>query len=433
MKLDKIPAKVRKIVESSEIDQSIHFVEIISSMRKEPCLRLYAYKHTKTRGLECKEVGRRFVDRDLVSGSLYYTRLGGYNVVWDKKKRIGYYYTLDVDNRFYEVDEHSDLLYPHRYFNRLYTAKELENAFKGADEWLNYLYVDSLDDIDDSMGYIRMYREHFSLERIAKAGFTYLWNSKMMYRLGEKKSHELASFLKNNRVYVLNNKPNLGWILEAIKYGMNAEEYDFLCKTSELSYKFETHDLKFEPELINEMYSYILKQASDIDTYYDYISTAKRIGMSISDRGVLFPRNLVESHDSVLEIEDKKSNEETNKGLKKVFSILKSFIENTGEFQLVIPRSQRDLVKWGNELHCCVGKMDYGKRMAKGNTIILGVFLNNKIVECCEIGISYDKNIKLLQCRGDHNLDSPYHNEATALANNFILNYKPQNLIGSCV
>lgn len=440
MKLDKIPAKVRKVVESSEVNPSIHFIETISVIRKEPCLRLYAYKHTKTRGLECKEVGRRFVDRDMVSGSLYYTRLGGYNVVWDKKKKIGYYYTLEVDNRFYEIDKiRSDLKYPNRYFNRLYTAKELEQAFKGVDEKLKYLYVDNLDDIDNSMEYIRTFREHQSLERLAKAGFTYLWESKQIYRLGEEMSNKLTSFLKNNRTYIVSNKPKLGQILQAIKLEMNAADYDRFCKTNEIKNKLESHDIKFAFELISEIYSYILKQKSDIDTYCDYIRTAKNVGMNINDRGILFPRNIVESHDNIIELEDKKINEETNKGLEKAFSIIKPFIENTGEFQLVIPKTQSDLVKWGNELNCCVGRLSYGKHMAKGETIILGVFLNNKIIECCEIGIigicrdDCDRKLKIIQCRGNHNLDSEYHKEAIKLAENFIANYKPKQLIGSCI
>lgn len=427
----KIPANVRKIVDGSQIDQSIHFVEILGTIRGEPCLRLYAYKHTKSRGKECKEVGRRFVDRDLVSGSLYYTRLGGYNVIWSGKKRIGYYYELSEDNHFYEVTDNSDLKYPHRYFKRLYTSKEVEDKFKGADEWLNYLFVPELTDIDDTMNYIRAYREHPMLEKLAKGGFGYLWDDKLIYRLGYENHKKLVAFLKNNRNYLIENKPNYGWISQAIKKGMTAEEFDFYEKTEELTRSLK--EFKYSGDLITEMCRYMLKQASGVDVYYDYLSACKKLGMNYHDRGIIFPRNLEQSHDSVTELLDEKENKATNKGLKKAFEILQKFIENTGEFQLVIPKSCHDLIKWGDKLHCCVGKMGYGAKMAKGETIILGVFLNGQIVECCEIGLNYQKEMSVLQLHGDHNLDSPYHEEAQTLTNQFLMNYKPQNLMGAVI
>jgi len=427
-----IPTKVQKIVNESPVDQTLHFVEILGTLRGEPCLRLYAYKHTKTRGKECKEVGRRFVDRDLVNGSLYYTRLGGYQVVFKGKKRVGYYGTIEEDNHFYEITNES-FHYPRRYFNRLYTAKEVQEHFKGASDLLNYLYIDNLDDIDDTMLYIRAYEEHPSLERLAKMGFGYLWESKQIYRLGYDNNRKLMSFLKNNREYILTNKPHLGWMFEAIKVGMSAVDYNNLVKRGELSNMLFTNDFKYPPELIDEMYSYILKQASDIGVYYDYLRMCRKLQINVTDRGTLFPRNLVESHDSIAKNLDEKLNKLTNEGMRKAADILKNFIENTGEFHLVIPTTKQTLIDWGNTLHCCVGKFDYGEKMAKGETIILGVFFNNQIVECCEIGFGYHNKFGIVQLRGDHNLDSPYHNQAQQITNRFLMNYKPQKLMGCCI
>ena len=33
----------------------------------------------------------------------------------------------------------------------------------------------------------------------------------------------------------------------------------------------------------------------------------------------------------------------------------------------------------------------------------------------------------------EHNADSPYHNECKALTNQFLMNYKPQNLMGAVI
>ena len=424
----KIPAKIQKLVNKQPVEPALHFVEIISRIKKEPCLRLFAYKVTKTYGRQVKEVGRRFIDRDLLSGSLYYTHLGGYQVVWKNKKRVGYY-TINEDNRFYEVTDKSDMQYPKRYFYRMYNAGDLQTAFKGVDEWLDYLYVPELKVIDDSMNYLRMYREHPKLEMLAKAGFGYLWDNKQIYRIGYDYDRKVMNFLKNNKNYVINNKPNFGWICGAIKRNMNAEQYAFYLKIEELSERLKHY--KYLHDDIVEMAKYIIKQESDIDTYCDYIYSCEKVGSKIHDRGVMFPHNLKESHDNVLKLIDEKENAKTNEGLKKAFEIIKPFIENTGEFQLVIPTTQQILVEWGNTLHCCVGKLGYGAKMAKGDTIVLGIFHHGKIVECCEVG-KYEKenNMRLIQCHGDHNLDSPYHTEARNLALDFITRYQPQNRMG---
>ncbi len=426
----KIPAKVMAVVNASQIDSSLHFVETVSMLRGEPCLRLYAYKHTKTRGKECKEVGRRFIDRDMVTGSLYWTRLGGYQVVFKKSKRIGYY-TLDADDRFYELTEKTDFRYPERYYNRLYTSEDVLQAFKGADEWLDYLFVPPLDDIPDTMDFLRCYREHSGLEMLAKTGFGYLYVYKNLWRMSFETNKKFKRWLKFNRDYVLEKKPNLGWILNAVKLDISATEYQFTCMVEDLTNRLEPYH--YELGLIKEMCHYILKQTVDVDIYHDYIRVCEKLGSDIKARGVLFPKQLMERHDEVVKLISEKENKETNAGLMKAFEILKQYIENTGEFQLVIPKCQNDLVRWGNELHCCVGSMDYGSKMAKGETIILGVFLNNKIIECCEIKFGYDKKFGIVQLRGDHNQNSPYHNEAQQTVNQFLMNYKPQNLMGSCI
>lgn len=430
----KIPVIVQKVVDASQIDSSLKFVEILGMVRKQPCLRLFAYKNTKTHKKQCKEVGRRFIDRDTLTGSLYYTRLGGYQVMFTQKKKLfSGYYILKADDHFYKVTDKSDMLYPQRYYNRLYTNKDVERYFKGCDERLKYLVVPELTEINDTMDFLRMYRDHPTLERLTKAGFAYLYNSKVMYRFTDQKYREFTIFLKINRDYILKNKPKFAFMLQAMKLKMSALEYESNLKAVELQTRFNHAGIEYSLDLCKEMWNYILKQESDIDTYSDYITACRIVGINTHDRGVLFPRNLVESHDNALVAEDEKENGCINEGLVKASEILKRFIENTGEFQLVLPKSKSELIKWGNVLHCCVGKADYGEKMSKGNTIIIGVFFNGQIIECCEIGKNFQNEIEIIQLRGDHNLDSPFHQQALSVTNQFLISYKPQNLMGSVI
>lgn len=428
-----IPKNVREVVEKSPVSSSLKFIETLSSINKKPVLKLYAYKHTKTRGIECKQVGRRFINKDQVTGSLYYHRLAGYQVVFKGVKQVGYF-KLEADDHFYDI-KRCDMYYPPAYsFERLYTAEELQDAFKGTTEKLKYLVVPSLKDISDSMDYLRTYQEQPKLELLAKAGLEYLWKEKQMYRLGTVKSRILMRYIKDNLEYIKEKQPTYRWMMDSINVGLSAEQYSFYKDVEFLNEYIKSHHIRLNGDTIKEICKFVRKQKTEIGTYADYLDGSKKLGLKTNDRGVLFPRNIQESHDMVMSKLDEKVNKDTNKGLKQAYEILKQFITDTGEFHLVLPQSQNMLVEWANKLHNCVGKMDYGPQMSKGETIIIGIFKDCEIVECCEIGKqSKSKNLEIIQCRGDNNLDSQYHSQAVSLVSNFITGYKPQNLMGAVI
>lgn len=428
-----LPKKVREVVEKSEISPSLNFIETLSSINKKPVLKLYAYKHTKTRGIECKQVGRRFIDKDQVTGSIYYHRMAGYQVVFKGVKQIGYF-KIEADDHFYDLNR-SDMYYPPAWnFEKLYTAEELEAAFKGTTEKLKYLVVPSLEDIADVMDYLRTYQEQPKLELLAKAGLEYLWAEKQMYKLGNEKSKVLMRYIKDNLEYIKLNRPTYRWMMDSIKAGLNAEQFNFYTDVQYLTVYSREHHLKLKPEIIKEACKFVKKQQAEMQIYCDYLDACRKLGIKLKDRGVLFPRNINESHDNVTAKLDEKLNRSTNEGLREACKILKQFIGDTGEFHLVLPKSQAMLIEWGNKLHNCVGKLGYGTQMSKGQTIIIGIFKDLEIVECCEIGRQFKKDdLEIIQCRGDNNMDSPYHKTALTLVNNFITAYKPQNLMGNVI
>ena len=132
---------------------------------------------------------------------------------------------------------------------------------------------------------------------------------------------------------------------------------------------------------------------------------------------------------------DRKNKAATNKALKQAKKALERYSYGSKGLRIEFPKSQQELIRWGNALHNCVGVMGYGGRMAKGECIILGVFKGNKPVECCELVQSAEGSdrVKVNQLRGDHNQDSEYHGIAAKLVNRVIRSYKSQRLLGACI
>ena len=88
-----IPNEVLKFISRINIGVGPAFVKMLQDTNGEAVLRTFAYRNTKKYGIECKEVVKEYLDRVLVSGSLYFTQMAGYKVIFrdDQKTRYNAY------------------------------------------------------------------------------------------------------------------------------------------------------------------------------------------------------------------------------------------------------------------------------------------------------------------------------------------------------
>lgn len=420
---------VRKHIDYYHMDHydGIHFIKALDERNNEKCIVMYAYKWTKANGKQLKEVGREYIDRNEISEDLYFTFLSGYKVMFGKKKYYGN--IIEPTDNFNKT---TDLWYPNVSCEHLFNANELESHFKSV---VPYLSLSNLVEVNDPMDLLRKYKSNHMCEMLTKAGFPYLckWE-KGISRLTDSSKKKFIRWIMDNKGYIYTYHPIFKFIIMAMKNNENGEQCRKRCIMENDRKFLSQHGFDFSTEQVYELDRYLEKQGCDVIIYRDYLEMSQKLGRNIEDRGVLYPRNLIETHDNIQKTLDKRAKRKINKNLKIVSDMLQKYLKTYNGLTLVAPETQKQMVQWGNKLHNCVGSNGYDLKVAEGKCIIIGVLKDNKIVECCEL-VFKEKSMrtKIVQLRGDHNQDSEYHDSAKKLMDSFVKTFNPKTWIGEQV
>lgn len=125
---------------------------------------------------------------------------------------------------------------------------------------------------------------------------------------------------------------------------------------------------------------------SMVGTYFDYINMARQEEWDLSEKHNLWPKNLIARHDQLVEIINKKKDEERMKKLRKENRLIKQrqkriddqfYFESQG-FLIKAPAEAKDIIQEGSRLGHCVGGDSYIRRHATGETMILFIREVNK-------------------------------------------------------
>lgn len=138
-----------------------------------------------------------------------------------------------------------------------------------------------------------------------------------------------------------------------------------------------------------------------IDTYRDYLYECEQLRLPLTDKGILFPKNLMVAHERTMTQVKFERNKADQEKFQKQIDILEKYIWEKDGFIIRPPQKQEEITKEGVALHHCVG--GYLKRMAEGETAIL--FLRHvsepdKPFYTLELN---PKSLSIVQCRTDHN------------------------------
>ena len=123
---------------------------------------------------------------------------------------------------------------------------------------------------------------------------------------------------------------------------------------------------------------------------------------------------------------DKKARRELYNKFKKVANKFMTLQHNKNDFVIVIAKSPSELIKEGNALHHCVGKMGYDQKFAREESLIF--FVRNKdSIETPFVTLEYSPTQhKVLQCYADH--DSKPDNNVLNFVNKIWLPYANRKL-----
>lgn len=133
--------------------------------------------------------------------------------------------------------------------------------------------------------------------------------------------------------------------------------------------------------------------------YRDYLAECRQLGLDLSDKQVLFPRDLMEAHQrTTAQISFEKNKADQEKFIKAVEALAKYAWQKNG-FIIRAAHSQEELRDEGAALHHCVG--GYAKRMADGETAIF--FIRRAEEPDAPYYTLELRNKRVIQCRTDHN------------------------------
>lgn len=158
-----------------------------------------------------------------------------------------------------------------------------------------------------------------------------------------------------------------------------------------------------------KLYDWIHENKISIYSYGDYFKAIYSLGLDLADTKNLYPNDFKRMH--YLRINQYKA-QQAELDAKKRAELYERFrsraikykdLEIEGEkYSVIIPGEVSDLVKEGDKLNHCVGRMGYDNKMAEGRCIIAFIRLNtNKKKPFVTVEYLTDKH-RISQCYGKH-------------------------------
>lgn len=347
----------------------------------------WLYKQVAVHGIHSKDC---FV-KDMV---LYY--IGGYHTGWSDEG-IGKY------EKWYEGGWGTN---EDKYFNPF--APLVNKEF--IDKLPEYKYSEYKNCNMDVLQYLRIYEKYPQTEYLIKAGLAKLVTSKqILERVGKDKS--FRKYLYKNRDIIMNNYLYTHSILKAYKTGKSLlaiQNLEVAKKSLNVgNYKDIRELFKGKTDAFLE---YIAKNETSISSYNDYLRACRYLGLDMSLEKNLLPHDFKRWHDiRIDEYRTKRALEEAEKRkeLYDKFSIVADKYTplqkmSKGVFVCIIAKSPEDLIREGEHLHHCVGRMNYDQKFIREETLIFFIRNANE-PEKPLVTIEYSlSKKKILQCYGDH-------------------------------
>lgn len=257
--------------------------------------------------------------------------------------------------------------------------------------------------------FLRLYRQYPQIEYFMKQGLISLVDSKLILKFASKnkgfckwlvkhkeeikRSHYVTSIInayKNNTAIAYEDKKTR--LINENKRG------DF--------YQFKQHYFYD----FNELIEYVLKQNTSMSSYIDYYSACEYLGLYLGQEKNRLPHNFKHWHD--IRTDEYKTakalaDEKERKILYAKFEEIAEkyrFLEHNrkNNFICIIAKSPQDLVQEGEALDHCVGKMNYGQKFVREETLIFFVRESNA-PNTPLVTMEYSLKTKtILQCYGHH-------------------------------
>ncbi|MDE6473641.1 MAG: PcfJ domain-containing protein [Clostridia bacterium] len=298
-----------------------------------------------------------------------FVMLAGYIVGWHEQGLSNY-------PKWWENGKWEEALA--QYFNVYAPVLNIEYALK----FPQYKYsAVNLYKYTNILKYLKCYEQYPQAELLVKFGLSYYATSKQILRKTAK-DRNFGKWLIRNSAEIALHGYYVCTIIKAYRTGKPLakvqkfeEDKKTFCHSS--GYKEIKTLFKTDKE-IQTFLEYVNKQETHISTYADYLRACNYLGLDMSQDKNKLPHNFKRWHDIRIDeyrtakaLKDKRGREEM---CAKFASIAEKYLplqrDKDNTYVVVIAKSPADLIREGELLHHCVGRMNYDQRMIREESLI---------------------------------------------------------------
>lgn len=375
----KWPKGLRKYIFEETIYQTTnkrgtYYVNTLEMWRKRLLMRTFAFRVPKTKSrpykMEIQEVCRRLegekevllcqIENHSMGGrTVYFTETGK----WITRKENSSYYA------WYKGGKSNWWFFDYDMYDYKEWINKLGIPYCGYDS-PNYKYKIPF------IQYVELYKKYPKIELLAKSGMWKLITGARYLNLKGKSFEQIFKIPSCWKKYI--NELEISDVLLIRKrniHSINELEFLKIVKTKDLKYINKYFNSKTQKYVKG-----YLDNLSILDfpfsEYNDYLKMAEEIGFQMERNNILFPKNIHEAHDNLLEQYQEFKDKEVNEGIAKVANKLMKYRYNSNGLFIVPAKNNKELINESRVLEHCV--RTYANRVAKGETGIMFIRKENE-------------------------------------------------------
>ena len=392
LKLDKKMCK--------EQDGRTRFYSYLTKNDGELCKVSVAVRN-KRKKWYCKQVAVHGIhSKECFIKDVSFTNIAGYKVGWYDLGLTTYPKWYEDARWGYQQDKYFDMYAP--IVNKEYLSKLKEYKYSA---WQLYDGVSIIQ-------YLRLYEEFPQLEYVMKAGLDCFSTSKQILRLIGK-DKKFAKWLIANKPKFLSRFYYKDIVVKAYKTG---KDLDTLQGDKELLLNYAHEDgYKRAKEILpidkqDKLIKYLHSNKIHPSSYRDYLRACEYLKLDLSEDKNAFPHDFTYWHNTRIDeyhtakaLADEKARTELYEKFRGVAEKYMPLQQSKKDYMVVIAMSPSELVKEGETLHHCVGRMGYDQRFAREDSLIFFVRRREE-PDTPFVTVEYSPSKhKILQTHGMHN------------------------------
>ncbi len=230
--------------------------------------------------------------------------------------------------------------------------------------------------------YLRLYEQYPQTEYLLKAGLFKLHNSVTVLKRVAK-DRMFCKWLITHKDEITAEHCYIGSVMRAYKTGKSLKQVQLLAHYK----KRLQHDTNYEPirELFgNELerfFSYLDAQGTDMSSYRDYLNACNYLSLDMTLPKNQLPHDFKHWHDTRIDMYHTAKAETDAQARAELYAQFAAVAgkytalghRKTGVYAVTIAASPAELIREGDLLKHCVGRMNYEKKMAREETLIFFV------------------------------------------------------------